>query len=70
MGKTIFNHGDRDRLARAGRRTVSCVYCNKEYYPGAADDRGRPRDKAGKLVRVSMAERPGFCGMKCQRDAL
>ena len=60
-------YGDRDRQARAKRQTVLCARCNKEYYPGNPDDKNRPRDGLGKLVRISTAERAGFCGMACQR---
>lgn len=56
----------RDDAAVAARKTVECVVCSKPYYPGLADDKDRPRDERGRLYRTSMAERKGFCSMKCQ----
>lgn len=60
---------DRDGTARKLRLAVKCTICDEMYYPGNADDKDRPRDKDGKLIRISMAEIKGFCSMKCQRSA-
>jgi hypothetical protein len=55
----------RDTLARREHKAVPCLTCGRLYYPGLPDDHRRPRDEAGKLIRVSMADRQGYCRQSC-----
>lgn len=57
----------RDQEARKNRQTVNCIVCQKEYYPGLSDDKNRPRDKNGKLIRISMADIHNYCSKICEK---
>lgn len=61
------NPTHRDDVYRFLCKAVKCLKCGKLYYPGLPLDRNRPRDDKGKLIRVSMADRKGFCGRKCEK---
>jgi hypothetical protein len=56
----------RDDQARSQRNSVPCLKCGKLYYPGLPDDRHRPRDNNGKLIRVSSCDYQGYCSKTCQ----
>lgn len=56
----------RDVKARQDRITVPCRVCHKHYYPGLPGDANRPKDKSGKVIRVSTADMQGFCSKRCE----
>ena len=68
MQRSSMSQLSRDQEARKNRQTVKCIVCQKEYYPGLSDDNNRPRDKNGKLIRISMADIQNHCSKICEKE--